>query len=109
MALTSIWVSIISFVGLNTLQSFRLRIEWLLAYSVLFTVGITSFIHASISDPWSYVESHYVEAGTAGSVQCNTCHKGKTLPAGTRHCKTCDRCSAQFDHHCKFLNVVRRG
>lgn len=42
--------------------------------------------------------AHVIEEG-----QCHLC-KIKTSGARTKHCSACNKCVAQFDHHCKWLN-----
>ncbi|XP_060520953.1 palmitoyltransferase ZDHHC11 [Cylas formicarius] len=83
------------------------------ALSVLLLVHISTHLSATLVDPAEEAlrsrepkpvplldrtkHSHVIEGGV-----CHLCHIQVT--ARTKHCSACNKCVANFDHHCKWLN-----
>lgn len=110
-----------------------------ITFAYLFYICISSFIHASVSDPgilprnlhqfpppednedplrlgppttdWTLIRS--AESATAAmevpTKYCKTCNIWR--PPRTHHCRLCDNCIETADHHCVWLNncVGRRN
>ena len=80
---------------------------------VLFFVTVTLFIKASTDDPGIITKSNlrfYMKSFRPDGLLfpddptniCRTCTTVK--PARSKHCSTCNRCIARFDHHCVWIN-----
>ena len=74
-------------------------------------IGLIIYVKASTSNP-GYVTRENVLAYEnkyeydsilfEADVECATCNLIK--PARSKHCSTCGRCVARFDHHCIWIN-----
>jgi len=55
-----------------------------------------------------YCEASKTDKGDYESRKCEECSASITC-LRVKHCQTCGKCTADFDHHCRYLNVCVGG
>lgn len=80
-------------------------------YWVVFLVSLALYFHVCSADT-SYRESSLsrteVDDDDFEPRRCEECSPCITKPR-VKHCMTCGKCTEDFDHHCRYLNVCIGG
>lgn len=80
----------------------HLVITVILSFNTLFNYCISAFVQAGPLPQVVWGSSDYVSKGSLEGYRfCHICNKPK--PPGAHHCRTCQDCILEMDHHCPFI------